>query len=491
MDASILNPTLNMQYDKYNQTKGYLNIIDNMKEINHPLDCNNKFKIDDNKELDAIKNTTGKNSMSERPNYDKETNSDNNLNQLINKNLSEELLNSFKNLFSNIASNKEKNKQTLNLYLNGNISINLLTGNTNPQIITNNVYNKDSYNTNKTTSYNINSKNKQNNTFSSLKNETEGIENIDLIKKIPKKSFGKNKNKNFNEDLKSLENKHKKISENLDFDENIKNKKINKSKTKNEELQTKYNNTIKSFLNEEQIKTGQLNSTHNLIFNNNESSNSHNKENRKKLEITEDYMQKLLEDDDLKKYLNKKIETLRKIISKNKNRIHIDHTKTHEDNSLTSYFNMDINKTLEEKMLNEHLLYEKNRQKLIKDKKNSNSMFIYGKDSLNKTKKDPNLWQDFNYFNFTRDSNSVKAENASHVQNNYYINDHSIKIINSENPSIVAFNNKLNEHNFTNEQNNLEIINKKPKNLKNNQFNISDNYPNQVVYINNKNDKNK
>ena len=62
----------------------------------------------------------------------------------INKNLAEELLKSFKNVFS--MQNPQNKNQILNLYMNGNISINVLTGNTNPQMITQNIYNKDSYN---------------------------------------------------------------------------------------------------------------------------------------------------------------------------------------------------------------------------------------------------------------------------------------------------------------------------------------------------------
>jgi hypothetical protein len=77
---------------------------------------------------------------------------------LINQALAEELLKSFKNVFS--MPNPVNKNQILNLYMNGNISINVLTGNTNPQMITQNIYNKDSYNQNHQEVSNIDSQNK-------------------------------------------------------------------------------------------------------------------------------------------------------------------------------------------------------------------------------------------------------------------------------------------------------------------------------------------
>lgn len=207
-------------------------------------------------------------------------NSDLKQNGIINKNISEELLNSFKNLFSNFALDKQKGKQTLNLYLNGNISINLLTGNSNPQIITKNVYNKDSYNTNKTISYNSN--------FESKENQT--------------KKYGKklNKNEMNSVDIESSSNKIKNL-------------------IKQFKNQKQSNDTNQIFINKELIKN-----KNNIIEmdrkrlkgdndedNDSESSNIftmlNQVENKNKLEINEDRIKDLLNDEELKDLLKKKI----------------------------------------------------------------------------------------------------------------------------------------------------------------------------------------
>jgi hypothetical protein len=124
---------------------------------------NNTKKIKKQKKIKSKKNIT-RNLVVNNCSNDSSMNSSNNINiphlypinskvnktsltekiPVVDNNLAEELLKSFKNVFS--MQNPENKNQILNLYMNGNISINVLTGNTNPQLITQNVYNKDSYN---------------------------------------------------------------------------------------------------------------------------------------------------------------------------------------------------------------------------------------------------------------------------------------------------------------------------------------------------------
>ncbi len=104
----------------------------------------------------------------------------------VDKNLAEELLKSFKNVFS--MQNPENKNQILNLYMNGNISINVLTGNTNPQLITQNVYNKDSYNKINHDVKNFDSGNKLINIPQNI-NKTQTLRFKDVMSNPEKKSY--------------------------------------------------------------------------------------------------------------------------------------------------------------------------------------------------------------------------------------------------------------------------------------------------------------
>lgn len=354
-----------------------------------------------------------------------------NINDIINKNLSEELLNSFKKLFSNFASNKEKSKQTLNLYLNGNISINVLTGNTNPQIITKNIYNKDSFNTNKTISYNINSNSQKNdtNTLSLADNKDHTIRQLNgsIIKKSFDKFSSNNKIKNLIKDSKnsdfSNEKKQKKTESEL---------KLNIKKTETKEYQEEESDIEK----ENKISA----SNEKLVLNENNSSNLHEKKSRKNIDqLTEYKIYKLLEDEELKSFLKRKIEIINKIKNEDSNRIHVDHNKKHENDGLSKYFNLQINKTLENKLMNEHLEYEKKRESLINNvKKTFYADSNKTNENSNKTKIDfPTNQDTTNISKFTDDSKYDNISNSTHIQNNYYMKDHKIKINKTENPLIV------------------------------------------------------
>lgn len=203
----------------------------------------------------------------------------NNSNDLINKMLSEDLLNSFKKLFASFSKEKEKNKQGLNLYLNGNISINLLTGNTNPQITTNNVYNTDSYNSNKNLTYDVKATNfKQNLAY---KNKYPCKNKTNLIKNVNKKI-----NSNYNEQ--PLEQSFSKAEKNINLNNYNNNSSPNNKTIINKNKKNSYNTNTRDSDKKE-----------NLI----------NKKN-----YYEESIEKILEEDkELKDFIKKKIANVYKI----------------------------------------------------------------------------------------------------------------------------------------------------------------------------------
>ncbi len=363
---NILNPVIIIDLDD-NKTAGLLNLAGNLNQSQSQTHKKYKEKKQNFAIIDILNNKTFANLENNNKNKSIHIlNHNDDINKITNKNLSEELLNSFKKLFSNFAFDKEKSKQTLNLYLNGNISINVLTGNTNPQIITKNIYNKDSYNTNKTISYNIISKNTQNGTIS-LPNKKEDITEFhqrSSINKINKEFSSKNKIKNLikNSNMSELSNKINNKKAEAEFklnDFNKLTKEINEESSENENPQEI------DYQEENKIAP----SNKNLIPNNNYTNKFLEEKNRKVFELTEDRMQILLQDEELKSFLKKKIEMVNKKKNKENKRINIDHMNKYDKNELSDYFNLKINKTLEQKLMNDDFEYEKKRDSLMKNLK--------------------------------------------------------------------------------------------------------------------------
>lgn len=328
------------------------------KENTIPSEQQNSTSIYDS--LNKLKNSVfitpfpKKEKLSPQLNYAQHKESYNNSTQtqspMINKALAEELLKSFKNVFS--MHNPANKNQILNLYMNGNISINVLTGNTNPQMITQNIYNKDSYNQNHREVSNIDSQNKiLPGSVGSVSINESNQSGSELVKSTrPKAPERKGRLLYRRKNNKSQENLHRQLS----------GQKIHTDHEQNFEEKTQLKNSLNiKPTGEERIGNygnESLNTSSNIVYSS-------------KLKLSNSTMNRTVNSVNLQ-----------------------------QSNNLTN--------TLDE------LLVPFESAQSFKPFKQSN----FDGDFLNST---------------------ISKKEKYHIQNNYFINDHSIKVLHSTNPSVI------------------------------------------------------
>ncbi len=343
------------------------------KKEKETLDMINKIikkeKKDSHKEnMKFIINKEDENQLN--PNYDD-----------INKNISQKLENYLKNIFSSTSSEKEKAKQPLSVYLNGNISINLLTGNTNPQIVTKNIYNTDSFNKNKSITYDSRSKDDENNEISFMEKSSKK----DNLSKESSKRKIDNKVKKINK-IKGLLSKSKKLENKIASDNSNEVSDIIKENDKiNIEIEK---NNIKNLLEEsrldDSIEKKIYDKGENIDHSNRtDSSNFLDSNNSKNFGLSEKNIKNLLEDEELGNFFQKKIELANKNKINYLNRLHNHDAKKFKLDGKSSYFNMEINKLLVNKMKKDYLQYEKDPNSNLKNIKNPTQNLF-----LNKNRED-------------------------------------------------------------------------------------------------------